>query len=183
MPVGARFSALVQTDPAAHPASYVMGTGYFPGDTAAAAWRWPPTSPSTEVKKRVELYFYSPFGTTWPVLGWTLHYITLHYITLTRTGIYLTFRTALALLLSGRFINFEAQKPIIYFRRYHPEKKSFFVSFFQWRTGLQGQGRTDREDGTLLLYALYEDCCRRIDNTAPDHAFLFSTQIPDVHAL
>jgi hypothetical protein len=29
--VGARFSAPVQTDPGAHPASCTMGTGYFPG--------------------------------------------------------------------------------------------------------------------------------------------------------
>jgi hypothetical protein len=31
----------------------------------------PPPS-SAEVKKRVELYIYSPSGTSWPVLGWTL---------------------------------------------------------------------------------------------------------------
>jgi len=31
MPVGARFFAPVQTDPGAHPASYTMGTGSFPG--------------------------------------------------------------------------------------------------------------------------------------------------------
>jgi hypothetical protein len=31
----------------------------------------PPTS-SAEVKGRVELYFYSPSGPLWPVLGWTL---------------------------------------------------------------------------------------------------------------
>jgi hypothetical protein len=30
-PDGARFSAPVQTGPAAHPASYTMGTGSFPG--------------------------------------------------------------------------------------------------------------------------------------------------------
>ena len=30
-PVGARFSAPVQTGPGAHPASYTMGTGSFPG--------------------------------------------------------------------------------------------------------------------------------------------------------
>jgi len=30
-PVGARFSAPVQTGPGAHPASYKMGTGSFPG--------------------------------------------------------------------------------------------------------------------------------------------------------
>jgi hypothetical protein len=31
IPVGARFSALVQTGPGAHPASCTMGTGSFPG--------------------------------------------------------------------------------------------------------------------------------------------------------
>ena len=31
IPVGARFSALVQTDPGVHPASYTIGTGSFPG--------------------------------------------------------------------------------------------------------------------------------------------------------
>ena len=31
IPVGTRFSALVQTGPGAHPASYTMGTGYLPG--------------------------------------------------------------------------------------------------------------------------------------------------------
>ena len=30
-PVGARFFASVQTAPGAHPASYTMGTGVFPG--------------------------------------------------------------------------------------------------------------------------------------------------------
>ena len=29
--LGARFSATVQTGPGAHPASYTMGTGFFPG--------------------------------------------------------------------------------------------------------------------------------------------------------
>jgi hypothetical protein len=31
IPVGARFSTPVQTDPGAHPASSTMGTGSFPG--------------------------------------------------------------------------------------------------------------------------------------------------------
>jgi len=31
IPVEARFSAAVQTGPEAHPASYTMGTGSFPG--------------------------------------------------------------------------------------------------------------------------------------------------------
>ena len=40
---GARFSAPVQAGPGTYPASYTMGTGSFPGDKAAGAWRWPPT--------------------------------------------------------------------------------------------------------------------------------------------
>ena len=37
--VGARFSAPVQTGPGAHPVSCTVGTGSYPGDTAAGAWR------------------------------------------------------------------------------------------------------------------------------------------------
>jgi len=58
--VGLRFSAPVQTCPEAHPASYAMGTGLFPGEKQP--WRGvnhPPTSIAT-VKERMELYFYSP---------------------------------------------------------------------------------------------------------------------------
>jgi hypothetical protein len=63
----ARFSALVQAGPGAHPASYTMGTGSFPGV------KWPrrsvdhPPSSSTEVQERVKLYFFFP---SWPVLRW-----------------------------------------------------------------------------------------------------------------
>ena len=72
IPVGARFSAPVQTGPGPHPASYTMGTGSFRGKTAGA-WRWPPTSSISEVKERVELYLYTPpSGPSWPVTGWTL---------------------------------------------------------------------------------------------------------------
>jgi hypothetical protein len=49
-----------------------MGTGSFPGGKAAGAWRWPPTRSSSEVKERVELYFCSPSGPSWPILGWTV---------------------------------------------------------------------------------------------------------------
>jgi hypothetical protein len=35
IPVGAKFSASVQTGPGAHPASCTMGTGSFPGEEAA----------------------------------------------------------------------------------------------------------------------------------------------------
>jgi len=42
---GRDFSALVQTGPGAHPASYTMGTVSFPGGGGimARAWRRPPT--------------------------------------------------------------------------------------------------------------------------------------------
>jgi len=41
IPVGARFSALVQTGPGAHRASYIMGTEFSGGgeDEAVRAWR------------------------------------------------------------------------------------------------------------------------------------------------
>jgi hypothetical protein len=72
IPVGARFSAPFQTGCGAHPASYTMWTGSFPGV------KWPgrgvdhPPSYSAEVTERVQLYLYSPSWPSWPVLGWTL---------------------------------------------------------------------------------------------------------------
>jgi hypothetical protein len=44
----------------------------FPGGSAPFAWRWPPTPSSVEVEGRVELYIFSPYGPSWPVLGWAL---------------------------------------------------------------------------------------------------------------
>ena len=67
--MGAKFSAPVQTDPKAHPASYTIDTGSYQGV------KWPGsdvdhTPPSSaEDKERVELYLYSPSGPSWPVLG------------------------------------------------------------------------------------------------------------------
>ena len=54
-PDGARFSEPVQTGPGAHPASYKIGTGTFPG----VKWKRrdaddPPPS-SAEVKERVDI--------------------------------------------------------------------------------------------------------------------------------
>jgi hypothetical protein len=49
-----------------------MSAAYFPGV------KWPgrgvdqPPTSSAEVKKRVEVYLYSPSGLSWPVLGRTL---------------------------------------------------------------------------------------------------------------
>jgi hypothetical protein len=68
IPVGARYSASVQTGPRVHPAFYTRGTGSYPGVTRPGrAVDHPPTS-NAEVKERVELYLYSPTGPSWPVL-------------------------------------------------------------------------------------------------------------------
>jgi hypothetical protein len=86
---GARFSAPVETGPGAHPASYTMGAGSFPGA------KWPgrgvdhPPPSSTEVKERVEVYLYSPFGLSWPVLGWTLPLLYLLHAYFKRSPVFL----------------------------------------------------------------------------------------------
>ena len=68
----ARFSAPVQVGPGSNPTSYTMGTGSFPGirRPGRGVEHAPPSS--AEVKKRVELDLYSPFGPLWSVLEWTL---------------------------------------------------------------------------------------------------------------
>jgi hypothetical protein len=64
-----RFSAPVQTGPAYHTVSYIMGTGSFPGV------KWPelgvdhPPPYRTKIKERAELYLYSTSGPSWPVIG------------------------------------------------------------------------------------------------------------------
>ena len=69
IPVVARFSAPVQTDPRAHPASCMMGTGSFPGVKRPGRDADHPPPSSAEVKERVELYTYFPPGSSWPVPG------------------------------------------------------------------------------------------------------------------
>jgi len=59
---GARFSAPVQTSPGAHPASYIMGSGSFPGVKRAGRGVDHPPQSKTEVKERVEVYLYSTSG-------------------------------------------------------------------------------------------------------------------------
>jgi len=67
MPVGARFSAPVQTGPG-DPVSSTMGTGSFPeANRKGHGVDHPPSS--AEVKEKVELSLYSPCGPSWPVLG------------------------------------------------------------------------------------------------------------------
>jgi len=57
---GARFSQPAQTGPRAHPPSYTMGTGSFPGVKRLGCGIDHPPPSTTKVKERVELYFNSP---------------------------------------------------------------------------------------------------------------------------
>jgi hypothetical protein len=69
IPAGARFSAPVHNGPRAYPTSYKKGTGSFPAVKRPGCVVAHPTPSSAEVKERVELYFYSPSGSSCPVLG------------------------------------------------------------------------------------------------------------------
>jgi hypothetical protein len=59
---GTRFSAPVQIDPGAHPASYTMGTGSFPGVKRPGRGIDHPTPSRAVVKERVKLYLFSISG-------------------------------------------------------------------------------------------------------------------------
>ena len=72
IPVGAKFSAPVQTGPGAHPAPCTMGTGSFLGVKRLGRSVDHPPPSSAEVEGRVELYIRSPSGPSWSVLGWPL---------------------------------------------------------------------------------------------------------------
>ena len=70
---GTGFSTLVQTSlVVAHLASYKMGRGSLPGVKRPGRGVDHPLSTSAEVKERVELYLYSSYRPSWPVLGRTL---------------------------------------------------------------------------------------------------------------
>jgi len=64
-----------------------MSTGSFPGDKVARAWPWPPTPSIAEVKEKVVLYFYSHFGLSWLVLGWTLPFLIFGYVFKSRVSL------------------------------------------------------------------------------------------------
>ena len=54
------------------PSLLYNGYRVYSGGKEAGVWRWPPAPSSAEFKEIVELYLYSPYGPSWPVLGRTL---------------------------------------------------------------------------------------------------------------
>ena len=86
---GTRFLAPVQTRAGAHPASYTMGTQSFPVIKLPGRGVDHPLPSSAEVKEKVELYFYTPSGRLWPVLGYSLPlYIYIYIYIYTHTHIH-----------------------------------------------------------------------------------------------
>ena len=77
---GARFSAPVQTGPGAHPTSYTMSTWSFSELKRPGRGVDHPPPLSVEVKERVEIYFYSASGSSWPVTGRPLPFTLYIYI-------------------------------------------------------------------------------------------------------
>jgi len=65
--VETRFSAPVHAGPGAHPASYTMGTGTFPGVKRPGRGLDHEPTCSAEVEERVELYLCSLCGPSWQV--------------------------------------------------------------------------------------------------------------------
>jgi len=55
-----------------HPAYLRIGTGSFPGVKCLGRGFENPPQFSVEVKERVEIYIYSTYGSSWPVLGQAL---------------------------------------------------------------------------------------------------------------
>jgi hypothetical protein len=69
--VRATFSAQVHINFGVHTDPCKMGTGLLPGVKRPERGIGHPSPSSAEVKERVELYFYSRYGPSWPVLGRT----------------------------------------------------------------------------------------------------------------
>jgi hypothetical protein len=70
----ARFFVRVQNDPEAHPASCTMGTVSFPAVKRPGRDVDHPPPSSSEVKERIELYFYSWVSVACSVVNFTFIY-------------------------------------------------------------------------------------------------------------
>jgi hypothetical protein len=71
-PGGGRILHIHPGEPWATPSPYAVVTGSFLGLKQLRHGINHPPQSSTEVKERVELYLYSPCGSSWPVLSWPL---------------------------------------------------------------------------------------------------------------
>ena len=60
--------------PWATPSLLYYGYRVFTEGNAVGAWRLPPNPSSAEVKERIQLYFLSPSGSSWPVIGCSLRF-------------------------------------------------------------------------------------------------------------
>jgi hypothetical protein len=69
IPVAERFFAALQTESEAYPTFCTISTILVLWGKAVGTCRRPPTPSNTEVRERVEPYFYSPSGPSWPVIG------------------------------------------------------------------------------------------------------------------
>jgi hypothetical protein len=76
----------VQTGSLTHPASYKLGTEFFPGVKRPGRGVDHPTPSSTEFKERAELYLYSTSGPSWPVIGWKIILHISHFLKIKAAG-------------------------------------------------------------------------------------------------
>ena len=68
-PIGGEFLRTRPDQPWAHPASYIMGAGSFPGIKRSGRGAEHPPSFIAEVKERERLYPYTQSGTSWAFIG------------------------------------------------------------------------------------------------------------------
>jgi hypothetical protein len=68
-PGGARFFALIQIGPGAHPVSYTMDTGFFWGNNRPGGCVDHRPTYGAEAEGRVDVYIRSPSGPSWPITG------------------------------------------------------------------------------------------------------------------
>jgi len=86
IPVGGEIFRTRPDRPWGPPTLLYNGYRVFSGGNAAGTWRWTPTPSSAGVKERIELYLYSAFGLSWPVLGWNFTFaFKLNSVALVRT--------------------------------------------------------------------------------------------------
>jgi len=80
IPVGARFSAPVQTDPGAHPATCTLGTGSFPGVKSGRGVTLTPRPLLVPWSRKSRAISLLPLWVVRPVQGCTLLYRTFIYM-------------------------------------------------------------------------------------------------------